>query len=834
MFAELVRRIGSLDDVLPDDPTEMPAHRREVTAGDPTDRERAELLVQMWHEIRRKYALDHTDIVDRLRQYRRVDSTTIADLESTLAAGDTAGALDAALTLLEALQAIILTPGEVHAVEDIYFKRHIAVGIPSMYGTYREERLDAVGLTFRLESLTDAIAARLMTVAALPTDSRERLRVLAEWLHQLHRGLRVEGFRVQGLAYTLAMLDEALARAETTDAQLLTVFQQLGRNLEVTIRARILDPYEEPVRRVVSRMTERGLLVRHPGAPDASAMRHSEGLLRDLIAGSLGLSRLDALIGHAIRELGERVYSGTPDTNATPVAIDIDQSVVAIATAPADLGIGALGGKAFMLRQVQQLGLRVPDAFVLTTDIFRARAAIRSDASRREQLERRVRSEVARLERSAGAQFADHSRPLLLSVRGGAPLSMPGMLATFLNVGMNPTIAEGVASVRGEWAAWDSYRRFVQSWGMAHGLTRDQFDEVIAEAKRRLGVAHKAHLPADAMRDLALQYRDLVTSSGIRVEDDPLRQLLRCVDLVHDSWDAADSFLYRRELHIAEEWGTAVIIQAMVFGNLDGNSGSGVVLTDQPERSSDVLSLSGDFAIQSQGDDVVGGLVETHPITERQRHREARETGLSLEQDFPAIYASLQQIALKLVQDHGMNHQEIEFTFESRDPKDLFVLQTRDTVVSTRGDVPMFIPSPELEAARVAQGIGVSGGALSGRVACTMADIVRVRDRYPGEAVILLRPDTVPDDIALVLAADGVLTALGGATSHAAVAAKRLGKTCVVGCRALDVDEHAGRATLGGRRLKLGNALSISGLDGVVYLDAHPVAMVGVEGGHRW
>ena len=566
-------------------------------------------------------------------------------------------------------------------------------------------------------------------------------------------------------------------------------------------------------------------------------MRHSEGLLRDLIAGSVGLSRLDALIGYAIRDLGDRVRSGAPAVNVAPAALaatDIDRSVVSVATAPADVGIVALGGKAFMLRQVQQLGLRVPDAFVLTTDIFRARGAIRADANHRERLERRVRSEVTRLERSAGARFADHSRPLLLSVRGGAPLSMPGMLATFLNVGMNPGVAEGVASVRGEWAAWDSYRRFVQSWGMAHGLTRDEFDAVIAGAKRHLGVAHKAHLPADAMRTLALEYRELVTSAGIRVEDDPMRQLLRCVDLVQNSWDAAESRLYRRELHIADEWGTAVIVQAMVFGNLDRNSGSGVVLTDQPERASDILSLSGDFAIQSQGDDVVGGLVETHPITERQRQHEARETGLSLEQDFPAIYASLRQIALKLVRDHGMNHQEIEFTFESGDPKDLFVLQTRDTVVSTRGDVPTFIPSAELEAARVAQGIGVSGGALSGRVACTMADIVRVRERYPDEAVILLRPDTVPDDIALVLAADGVLTALGGATSHAAVAAKRLGKTCVVGCRALDVDDHAGQATLSGRRLTPGDALSISGLDGIVYMDAHPVIMVGVEGGHRW
>ncbi len=834
VFEELVRRAGSLAAIFASDEDKLHATLAALDIGDATDRERAELLVQMWHEIRRKYALDHGDIVDRLREYRRVDSAAIGALDDALARGDSGTALDMALAILEELQAIVLHPGEIHAVEDIYFKRHIAVGIPSMYGSYREERLDAAGLTFRLESLAGALCEQLMREDALPADPRGRLRVLAGWLHQLHRGLRVEGFRAQGLAHTLAMLDEGLAKPDTTDAQLVTVFQQLGHNLEVTIRARILDAYEEPVRRVVMGMIDQGLLPSHDDTADEAVLRYSEALLRDLIAGSFALGRLDALIGIAIRELDERVHAHGAPAPPTAITPNLRRSVLAIETAPADLGIVALGGKAFMLRQLHQLGLNVPAAFVLTTDVFRARAAIRSDAGLRQRLEQRVRTELRRLEHSTGARFGDPRRPLLLSVRGGAPLSMPGMLATFLNVGMNPVIAEGVATLRGDWAAWDSYRRFVQSWGMAHGLARDGFDQLIAAAKTRLGVAHKAHLPAEAMRALAMEYRDVVTSHGIRVEDDPFAQLITCIDLVHDSWDAEASRLYRRELHISDEWGTAAIVQAMVFGNLDQQSGSGVILTDQPERSSDVISLTGDFAIQSQGDDVVGGLVEAHPITERQRRREARTTERSLEKDFPALYRTLERIARTLVQDHGMNHQEIEFTFESDGPEDLYLLQTRDTVVATRGEVPAFVPSPELDRARAAHGIGVSGGALSGRVACTLTDIAAVRDRHPGEAVILLRPDTVPDDIALVLAADGVLTALGGATSHAAVAAKRLGKTCVVGCRALDVDEQAGRASLAGRALHAGDPLSISGLDGTVYLDVHPVAMVGVEGGHRW
>jgi pyruvate,orthophosphate dikinase len=832
VFAALAEGFGSVEAALGADPDTLHEALARDAAGADVDRERAELLAVMWHEVRRKYALDHADIVERLRAYLRLDPAAIAALADALDAGDHAAALDHALTLLEALQAIILTPGEIRAREDIYLKRHIAVGIPSMYGSYREDRLDAVGLTFRLQSLADSLAERCMDPDLLPDEGRARLRTLADWVRQLHRALRVEGYRAQGLTHSLGMLDEALASPATTDAQLLTVVHQAGRNLEVTIRARILDVYEEPVRRVVTRMIARGLL---PGEGEPAVLRHSETVLRDIISASASLGRLDALISLAIRELGERVHAPAAVRPPLPAgAPDADRAVVHLPEAPDELGVVALGGKAFMLRQLDRMGLRVPPAFVVTTDLFRARHAVRADAAATERLRSAVLARVARLESETGMRFGDPRRPLLLSVRGGAPLSMPGMLATFLNVGMSPDVAEGFAAARGEWAAWDSYRRFIQSWGMAHAVARDDFDALIADAKRRRGVAHKAHLPADAMRALALDYRRLVADHGVAVEDDPVRQLFACIDLVHDSWDAEAARLYRGELHISDEWGTAVIVQAMVFGNLGPRAGSGVILTDAPERSSDIVSISGDYAVQSQGDDIVGGLVEARPITERQRAREARAIGASLESEFPAIHRTLASVARSLVRDHGLNYQEIEFTFEGDTPDRLFLLQTRDTVVATHGVVPAFLPSPALESARAAQGIGVSGGALSGRVACSMSDIDRIHERHPGEPVILLRPDTVPDDIALVLAAEGVLTALGGATSHAAVAAKRLGKTCVVGCRALEVDEHAGRARLGTLTLTPGDVLSISGLDGAVYVDAHPVAMVGIEGGHRW
>ena len=218
--------------------------------------------------------------------------------------------------------------------------------------------------------------------------------------------------------------------------------------------------------------------------------------------------------------------------------------------------------------------------------------------------------------------------------------------------------------------------------------------------------------------------------------------------------------------------------------------------------------------------------METFPISEAQRRSAAEPPAVSLERDFPAIYRRLLEHANRLVRDHGMFHQEIEFTFESDDPADLYILQTRDTVMASVSEVRAFVPGEDLDRSRLAVGIGAGGGALSGRVAHTAEDIADLKRRYPGEPIILLRPDTVPEDIPLILECDGLLTALGGATSHASVAAQRLGRTCVVGCRALEVCEEERRSRIGTHVLRTGDFLSINGLDGSVYAGRHPTEVV--------
>lgn len=332
------------------------------------------------------------------------------------------------------------------------------------------------------------------------------------------------------------------------------------------------------------------------------------------------------------------------------------------------------------------------------------------------------------------------------------------------------------------------------------------------------------------MESLALAYRRLLVDHSIPLVDDPFDQLLRCIELVLRSWDSNKARLYRQELHIAEEWGTAVVVQNMVFGNLHDRSGTGVVRTREPLHPGRELPLSGDFIVQGQGDDVVSGLVETFPIAEKQRKGQAKQTDQSLEKDFPEVYGALLEHARRLVVEWHLPHQEIEFTFEDLHADTLYLLQTRDAVVSRTALVPAFTPGPALNEAHVATGIGASGGALSGRVARTQGEIEEIHRRYPGVPVILIRRDTVPEDIHLVLQTDGLLTSVGGATSHAAVVAKRLDKTCVVGCTELDVHHEEPRAVVLGKPLSAGDLVSINGMNGFVYLGSHPTTLARAEG----
>ncbi len=293
------------------------------------------------------------------------------------------------------------------------------------------------------------------------------------------------------------------------------------------------------------------------------------------------------------------------------------------------------------------------------------------------------------------------------------------------------------------------------------------------------------------------------------------------------SWEAAQARVYREYLGVAEEWGTAVIVQRMVFGNRGDGSGAGVTFTRNPlEPHSRQVRLFGDYGVCTQGEDLVGGLVVPLPVSEAQRLGSPtyREVERSLERDFPDIYSALRSVAEDLVHGREYDPQEIEFTFESPAAEDLYILQKRPMVQGFLEELPIFDTTSCAQCdLPVAVGMGVAGGAYTGRVAVNAGQIEALLTEDPEQPIVLLRPDTVPEDIAMIVRVQGILTGRGGATSHAAVTAKRLGKTAVADCRALSVRESEGTATLGGHELKAGDWLSLDGRTGRIFLGRLPI-----------
>jgi pyruvate,orthophosphate dikinase len=325
------------------------------------------------------------------------------------------------------------------------------------------------------------------------------------------------------------------------------------------------------------------------------------------------------------------------------------------------------------------------------------------------------------------------------------------------------------------------------------------------------------------MRELAFAYRETIRANGIETVDDPGTQMRIAIEQVFKSWYSKKAQAYREIMGISENWGTAVIVQAMAYGNLDTKSGTGVLFTRNPQESGDRIMLWGDFAIGAQGEDIVSGLVRTLPISNAQRPFEDRMSEISFEDAFPDLYNALLKISKDLIYTEHWGSQEVEFTFEGKNSENLYILQTRDMSITSKESFMAFVPSKKLSSSYLSRGIGVGGGALSGRAVFDLDEIRELREQDPSTPLILVRSDTVPDDIRHISAADGLLTARGGSTSHASIIANRLGKTCVVGCNNLMVFEHEKKIKLNKRVIKVGDFLSIDGRNGSVYAGKHQV-----------
>jgi pyruvate,orthophosphate dikinase len=360
---------------------------------------------------------------------------------------------------------------------------------------------------------------------------------------------------------------------------------------------------------------------------------------------------------------------------------------------------------------------------------------------------------------------------------------------------------------------------------MSLGIKRDVFDGVIIEYKKKYSVEQKVQFTPEQMKKIAYAYKKVLQDHNIHIENEPYRQLKQAIISVIDSWSSNRAKSYREHLQVADEWGTAVIVQKMVLGNIALNSGTGVVFTHDPKQNKPGVNLYGDFTLCSQGEDIVAGLVHTLPVTENQRKSAYNDCEMSLQTSHPGIYNRLIELSAKLTDKYGFNHQEIEFTFESENPEDLYILQTRDQNINKQETLSVFdVPEDSLKPAE--RGIGIGGGAMSGLIVFDHKDIVSLRSKRPSAKFILVRPDTVPDDIPMIFQCDGLVTGRGGATSHAAVTAAKLGKVCIVNCKAMKVNESKKECSINGVKLKPGDAISIDGSLGTIYIGEYQTKLV--------
>ncbi len=487
-----------------------------------------------------------------------------------------------------------------------------------------------------------------------------------------------------------------------------------------------------------------------------------------------------------------------------------------------------LGGKGANLAEMTNIGLPVPQGFTITTE---ACTQYYEDGREiNDEIQGQINEYIEKMEEITGKKFGDKENPLLVSVRSGARASMPGMMDTILNLGLNETVVETIAAKSGNprWA-WDCYRRFIQMYSdVVMEVGKKYFEELIDEMKAKKGVSQDVDLTAEDLKELASQFKaEYKEKIGEDFPDDPKKQLMGAIKAVFRSWDNPRANVYRRDNDIPYSWGTAVNVQSMAFGNMGDDCGTGVAFTRDPATGE--KKLMGEFLTNAQGEDVVAGVRTPMPIAQ-------------MEEKFPEAFEQFKQVC-KTLEDHYRDMQDMEFTVEN---KKLYMLQTRngkrtaqaalkiacdlvDEGMRTEEEaVAMIDPRnldtllhPQFDAAALkaatpmGKALGASPGAACGKIVFTAEDAKAWAER--GEKVVLVRLETSPEDIEGMKSAQGILTVRGGMTSHAAVVARGMGTCCVSGCGDIVMDEENKKFTLAGKEFHEGDAISLDGSTGNIY-----------------
>jgi pyruvate,orthophosphate dikinase len=814
------------EDLLKKDIEEIEINIKGIKKTDVANTKRVMYLIELYALLKHKYTLDPKDVINDLKKISFLSFKEVESLERHLKEERYATSIKQIFSIISHLKGIILDPKESEAHEDIYYKRHIAAGIPSMYGRYSELKFESLGIIFRLERLADFLINRLINQRNLDYMTIDGFHNAAKILELFKEGLKLNGISSENFNSNLEMLHYSFKTSTFSMDQFVNIFYFLTLNIKEIIENYYINPFNSLLKIIIPQYIKE---VRKKDISETNQdyiiYKRSEEFYRDVISSAFLVQHLDNYISQILVTLRAMMEKLKPEV--IHMLLNYDPKLLFTSfnqLTPKVDNQTFLGAKAHYLKKLFSYKFPVPPGFVLTTEWFRDRTAIKQFPEMYKAILGLIKDKVTELEKITKKKYGDPQNPLLLAVRSGTVISMPGAMDSILNIGMNDQIAESLSKLSGYgWAAWDSYRRLLQNWGMAHGIMRDEFDKIMVNFKELYKVKEKKTFSDKEMRTIAFSYKNLLDKHRVRFEECPFEQLIQAIIFVFQSWYNKRAQIYRKNLQIAEEWGTAVIVQEMVFGNINSESGTGVIFTKIPFEKSSEIVLYGDFSRRSQGEDIVSGLVHALPVSEFQNRKSPRLKGNSLEEQFPEIYQELLRLAKELVYKRGYEHQEIEFTFKSKSKKDLYILQTRNYNLQNKKTIPVFT-DPAIHIHLVGTGIGIGRGAMNGIVAFNMKDLEMLAKKYPQKNKILIRPDTVPDDIAMIFECDGLLTARGGVTSHAAVTAAQLGKTCIVNCRQLIVMEKEKRCIINKTEFRTGDGIAIDAHLGNIYKGNYPIS----------
>ncbi|MBI4849669.1 MAG: hypothetical protein HY808_14055 [Nitrospirae bacterium] len=755
-------------------------------------RKKITLLCRIYREVRVKYS------AQGIRTERNVDLKT--EFTETL-------------EKLRQLKTIYTSLEKTEAHESLYFKRHIAFGIPSVIGSYHEPKFDALAETFRLEEqvrllLEDMILQVEKAGEEIDQGTLQAWTSCLECIHELFNLHDLGNFHA---SEALAILKtNSLYLSQVND--LLKIWQkELTWMVELCYRT-----FHKPLTDLLMKFPRQDLpdFLLRLGADDESFIDKVVDItIRSIISSITGFEELDRLLNSLIKRLSSLVESGKDFRMPDAGTSERKKWFLLSDLSPAKASCLAplLGSKAKNLVYLRERGILVPYGTIFPSDI----TADYQDHTSSPEFRLALREAVGAIERNTGLSFGSRTSPLFLAVRSGSYISMPGILSSILYCGMNRNTIEGFIDATGDtWIACDSYRRFIEHYAeVALGVEASMFGQIQKEILERNNAKELQQLDTMGMKEIVDRYLGRLEESGQRIPDDPYEQLEQSVRAIYRSWFSGRSVQFRKSMSVSEYWGTSVTLMNMIYGNRLG-SGASVFFTRIPVSFK--KGIYGDIREAGTGDDLVYGR-----FTNRALSRLQTANGDSLEDRDPDLYRAYSELALKVEEAMGHLPQEVESAYVVEGGKRLiYILQTKRMEFRS-GSSERFHDSCRMESSIIGRGIGVHGGALSGIATFTASpDHIRKLEENSRQPVILLRRETSTDDVSVMSEIKGTITAVGGATSHAAILSQKFNITAVVGCADMKIMADAQGmpyAIIGTDEIREGTSISIDGSTGLVY-----------------